>query len=103
MGGRECLAENDGNSKVKKYEDPEVRKQAQIYTIVAGMRDSLESFIFHYSTWRKLKGAVAWWLCYKRFLKMKARLSKKNMLLARLSDRHQEKLRLSDSSRTSGS
>ena len=47
-----------------KDDDPGVRKEAQIYT-AAVQSDVLESLPSRYSSWWKLKSAVAWLLRYK--------------------------------------
>ena len=50
-----------------KDDDPEVRKEAQIYTVVVQSK-YLEPLIARYSSWWKLKRAVAWLLRYKAYL-----------------------------------
>ena len=62
-----------------KDDDPEVRKEAQIYA-AAVQNDVLESLASSYSSWWKLKSAVAWLLRYKKYLQMKVGLRKKSTL-----------------------
>ena len=52
-------------------EDPQVRKETQIY--VVSVRDNgLDDLISFYSNWWKLKRAVGWWLRYRHYLQCKA-------------------------------
>lgn len=53
-----------------KDEDPEVRKENQIYATSVS-RDVVEELILYYSSWWKLRVAVSWLLRYKRYLKNK--------------------------------
>ena len=53
-----------------KDDDPEVRKEAQIYTVVVQSK-YLEPLIARYSSWWKLKRAVAWLLRCKAYLLLK--------------------------------
>ena len=64
-----------------KDEDPEVRKETQIYTVVFQSK-FLEPLIARYSSWWKLKRAVAWLLRYKAYLLRKVQLSKTSALVA---------------------
>lgn len=64
-----------------KDDDPEVRKEAQIYT-AAVHNNVLEFVVSRYSSWWKLKKAVAWLLRYKKYLQMKVQLIKKSALIA---------------------
>ena len=55
---------------VLKDEDPQVRKETQIYAV--SVRDNgLDDLISFYSNWWKLKRAVGWWLRYKQYLQCK--------------------------------
>ena len=47
-----------------KDDDPEIRKQSQVYTASVS-RDVMGEVIKYYSTWWKLKVMVSWLLCYK--------------------------------------
>ena len=64
-----------------KDEDPEVRKETQIYTVVFQSK-FLEPLIARYSSWWKLKRAVAWLLRCKAYLLLKVQLSKRSTLVA---------------------
>ena len=57
-----------------KDNDPEVRKETQIYTVVVQSK-FLEPLIARYSSWWRLKRAVAWLLRYKAYLSLKVQLS----------------------------
>ena len=61
---------------VLKDDDPEVRKEAQIYTSVV-KDDVLEPLMTRYSSWWKLKVTVAWLLRYNKYLQIKVQLKKK--------------------------
>ena len=50
-----------------KDSDPEARKESRIYT-AAAVQVPIESLVWHYSSWWKLKRAFAWMLRYKKFL-----------------------------------
>ena len=50
-----------------KDEDPEVRKENQVY-VTAVSCDVVEKLILYYSSWWKLKVAIAWLLRYKQYL-----------------------------------
>ncbi|XP_073243584.1 uncharacterized protein [Porites lutea] len=63
-----------------KDDDPEVRKETQIYTVVVPSK-CLEPLIARYSSWWKLKRAVAWLLRYKAYLLLKVQLSKRSALV----------------------
>ena len=67
-----------------KDDDPVVRKEAQIYAAVV-QYDVLESLASSYSSWWKLKSAVAWLLRYKKYLQMKVELRKKSALTTSVS------------------
>ena len=64
-----------------KDDDPEVRKETQIYTVVFQSK-FLEPLIARYSSWWKLKRAVAWLLRCKAYLLLKVQLSKRSTLVA---------------------
>ena len=51
-------------------EDPAVRKEAQIYSIVVN-GDALEKVIGYHSSWWKLRWCVAWLLRYKQYIRGK--------------------------------
>ena len=55
---------------ILKDDDPEVRKENQIY-VASARRDVIEELMVYYSSWWKLKVAVSWILRYKRYLKDK--------------------------------
>ena len=55
---------------IRKDDDPEVRKENQVY-VVSTSRDVMEKLMMYYSSWWKLKVAVSWLLRYKRYLKNK--------------------------------
>lgn len=55
---------------ILKDDDPEVRKEHQIY-VASARRDVMEELMMYYSSWWKLKVAVSWLLRYKRYLKNK--------------------------------
>ena len=55
---------------ILKDNDPEVRKENQIY-MASASRDVMEELMMYYSSWWKLKLAVSWMLRYKRYLKNK--------------------------------
>ena len=55
---------------ILKDDDPEVKKENQIY-VASARRDVMEELMMYYSSWWKLKVAVSWLLCYKRYLKNK--------------------------------
>ena len=55
---------------ILKDDDPEVRKENQIYAASAS-RDVMGEFIVYYSSWWKFKVAVSWLLRQKRYLKNK--------------------------------
>ena len=57
---------------VLKDDDTEVRKEAPIY-VTTVQSNILYTLISRYSSWWKLKRAVAWLLCYKEYLRVKAR------------------------------
>ena len=48
-------------------EDPAVRKEAQIYSIVVN-GNALERVIGYHSPWRKLRPCAAWLLRYKQYI-----------------------------------
>ena len=52
---------------ILKDDDPEVRKNNQIYAASAS-RDVMEKLIVYCSSWWKLKVAVSWLLRHKRYL-----------------------------------
>lgn len=54
-----------------KDDDPEIRKQSQVYTASVS-REVMGQVIKYYSTWWKLKVMVSWLLCYKQYLRNKA-------------------------------
>ena len=54
-----------------KNHDPEVRKEARVYTLISAVHP-LESLISYFSSWWKLKRAVAWLLRFKECLRMKS-------------------------------
>ena len=54
-----------------KNDDPEVRKEARVYTVISAVHP-LESLISYFSSWWKLKRAVAWLLRFKEYLRMKS-------------------------------
>ena len=64
-----------------KDDDPEVRKETQIYTVVVQSK-FLEPLVARYSSWWKLKMAVAWLLRCKAYLLLNVRLSKRSALVA---------------------
>ena len=49
-----------------KEDDPEIRKESQVYTASVS-NDVMEKVMTYYSTWWKLKVAVSWLLHYKRY------------------------------------
>ena len=51
-------------------EDPEVRKETRVYDTKTN-NDCVESLIQRFSSWRRLKRAVAWLIRYKQFLNRK--------------------------------
>ena len=53
-----------------KDEDPEIRKESQVYTASVS-RDVMGEVIKYYSTWWKLKVTISWLLRYKRHLRNK--------------------------------
>ena len=55
---------------ILKDDDPEVRKESQIY-VASARHDVMEELMTYYSSWWKLKLAVSWLLRYKRHLKNK--------------------------------
>ena len=55
---------------ILKDDDPEVRKENQVY-VASTSRDVMEELMMYYSSWWKLKVAVSWLLRYKRYLKNK--------------------------------
>ena len=55
---------------ILKDNDPEVRKENQIY-MASASRDVMEELMMYYSSWWKLKVAVSWMLRYKWYLKNK--------------------------------
>ena len=61
---------------VLRNEDPEVRKEAQVYTTVL-QGDVLEPLMSRYSSWWRLKVAVAWLLRDKKYLQIKVQLNKR--------------------------
>ena len=67
---------------ILKDNDPEVRKENQIY-MASASRDVMEELMMYYSSWRKLKVAVSWMLRYKRYLKNKI-LQRRESSLAKL-------------------
>ena len=54
-----------------KDDDPEIRKESQVYTASVS-RDVIGGVIKYYSTWWKLKVTISWLLRYKRYLRNKA-------------------------------
>ena len=54
-----------------KDDDPEIRKESQVYTASVS-RDVMGEVIKYYSTWWKLKVTISWLLRYKRYLRNKA-------------------------------
>lgn len=62
-------------------DDPEVRKEAQIYTATA-QSHVLDTLVSRYSSWWKLKIAVAWLLRYRKYLQAKVELRNKNLLIS---------------------
>ena len=64
---------------ILKDDDPEVRKENQIY-VASARRDVTEELITYYSSWWKLKVAVSWLLRYKRYLKNKTLQRKESSL-----------------------
>jgi hypothetical protein len=55
---------------ILKDEDPQFRKETQIYA-VSVQGNGLDDIISFYSNWWKLKRAVGWWLRYKQYLQRK--------------------------------
>ena len=51
-------------------DDPAVRKEAQIYSILVN-GDALEKVIGYHSSWWKLRRCVAWLLRYKQYIRGK--------------------------------
>ncbi len=64
-----------GKIPVLKDDDPEVRKEAQVYLTTAP-RNVLETLILHHSCWWKLKRCIAWLLRCKECLRERVRLNK---------------------------
>ena len=64
-----------------KDDDPEVRKETQIYTVVVQSK-YMEPLIARYSSWWRLKRAVSWLLRYKAYLSLKVQLSKRSALVS---------------------
>ena len=58
-------------------DDEAVRKECQIYT-TSSKNDSINDLMMHYSSWWKLKRAVAWLLKYRMFLQERAREDSSN-------------------------
>ncbi|XP_028419000.1 uncharacterized protein LOC114544726, partial [Dendronephthya gigantea] len=58
-----------------KEDDPEIRKEARIYTAATSVHP-VERLISYFSSWWKLKRAVAWLLRFKEQLRMKLQLRK---------------------------
>ncbi|XP_048586408.1 uncharacterized protein LOC116604491 [Nematostella vectensis] len=53
-------------------DDPEVRKEAQVYvTCEEKRRNVINDIIMYHSSWQKLKLSIAWLLRYKQFLRSK--------------------------------
>lgn len=48
-------------------DDPEVKKRALVNVVQTG-EDPTTQLVHHYSSWIRLKKAVAWWLKYKEWL-----------------------------------
>ena len=55
-----------------KDDDPEVRKEARVYTVTSAVHP-LDSLISYFSSWWKLKRAVTWLLRFKKYPRMKSR------------------------------
>ena len=64
-----------------KDDDPEVRKETQIYIVVVQSK-FLEPLLARYSSWWKLKRAVAWLLRCKAYFLLKVQLSKRSASVA---------------------
>ena len=54
-----------------KDDNPEIRKESQVYTASVS-RDMIGGVIKYYSTWWKLNVTISWLLRYKRYLRNKA-------------------------------
>jgi hypothetical protein len=65
---------------VLKSDDPEVRKEAQIYATTVRC-NVLEMLISHHSSWWKLKCSVAWLLRCKECFRAKAKLKKSSVVV----------------------
>ena len=65
---------------VLKSDDPEVRKEAQIYATTVRC-NVLEKLISHHSSWWKLKCSVAWLLRCKECLRAKVKLKKSSVVV----------------------
>ena len=50
-----------------KDDDPEVRKEARVYTVIQAAHP-LESLISFFSSWWKLKHAIAWFLRFRAYI-----------------------------------
>ena len=55
-----------------KDDDPEIRKESQVYTASVNSDVMGEVLFKYYSTWWKLKVTISWLLRYKRYLRNKA-------------------------------
>lgn len=52
------------------FDDLEVKREAQTHVIqMQGLKDSVDQLMNHYSSWTKLKRAVAWFMKLKSLLK----------------------------------
>ena len=58
-------------------DDPVVRKEAQVYVSTL-QSNALDTLISYYSSQWRLKVAIAWLLCYKKYLQIKVQLRRKN-------------------------
>lgn len=57
-------------------DDPEVKRESAVYTIVKHSEDPTDCLINYFSSWRKLKTSVAWFLELKRVLFLLSRKRK---------------------------
>ena len=73
-------------------DDPEVRKEIQVYTTVSEV-NPLDKLIQYYSSWRKLKRSVAWLLRYRRWLRGRFKEPNKCLSVEEIKNAEREILR----------
>jgi hypothetical protein len=76
-----------------KDDDPEVRKEIQVYT-TASDENPLDKLIQYHSSWWKLKRSVAWLLRYRRWLFEKSKETNKHLTVGEMQNAEREILRL---------